>query len=50
MVIYHKEEKRVMIGLFNGNFNNKTVQTYHKNYPQKGVRVIYPKYVVTESG
>ena len=29
--------------------SNKIMQNYPKNYPQKGVRVIYPDYVVTEN-
>ena len=46
-VIYHNEEKRVTIWLvFKVIFSNKIIQ----NYPQKGVRVIYPNSVVTENG
>ena len=30
--------------------SNKIMQNYAKIYPQKGVRVIYPEYVVTENG
>ena len=29
---------------------DKIMQNYHKIYPQKGVRVIYPKSVVTKKG
>ena len=51
MVIYHKDWKRVTIGIFvMVIFSNKTMQNYHKIYPQKGVRVIYPDSVVTEKG
>ena len=51
MVIYHKEGKRVMIGLFlMVILSNKIMQNYHKNHPQKGVRVIYPDSVVTKNG
>ena len=49
-VIYHKDEKRVTIGLFYGNSPNKIMQNYHKNYPQKEVRVIYPNSMITKSG
>ena len=30
--------------------SNKIMQNHPKNYPQKGVRVIYPNVVVTENG
>ena len=30
--------------------SNKIMQNYQNNYPQKGVRVVYPDYVVTENG
>ena len=30
--------------------SNKIMQNYPKNYPQKGVRVIYPDAVVTDNG
>ena len=37
MEIYHKKGKRVTIGLFlMVILSNKTIQNYHKNYPQKG--------------
>ena len=49
MVIYHKEGKRVTIGLFlMVILSNKIVQDYHKSYPQKGVRV--NDSVIMESG
>ena len=48
---YHKKEKRVTISLYlMVIFSNKIVQKYHKNYPPKGVRVIYPDSVVRENG
>ena len=51
MVTYHKEEERVTIGMFlMVILYNITMQNHHKNYPQKGERLIYPKYVVTENG
>ena len=50
MIIYHEEEISVTIGMFlMVILYNKIIQSYHKNFPQKGVRVIYPKYVVTEN-
>ena len=30
--------------------SNKIMQNYPQNYPQKGVKVIYPDSVVTENG
>ena len=30
--------------------SNKIIQNYPKNYPSKGVRVIYSDYVVTDNG
>ena len=51
MVIYHNEKKRVTIGLFlMVILSNKIMQNYPKNYPQLGVRVIYPDSVVTKNG
>ena len=35
---------------FNGNFSNKIIQNYRKNYPQKGVMVITPDTVVIANG
>ena len=29
--------------------SNKNMQNYHENYPQKGVRVIYPDSMVKEN-
>ena len=50
-VIYHNEEKRVTIWLFlMVILSNKIMQNYQKNYPQKGVKVIYPDGVVIENG
>ena len=50
MLIYYKEGEsnhwtNFMILLY-----NKMMQNYHSNFPQKGVRAIYPKYEVTENG
>ena len=51
MVIYHKEGKKVTIGLFfMVILSNEIMQNCHKNYPQKDIRVIYPDYVLTENG
>ena len=45
-----KRGKRVMIGLtFNIIFLNNIVQNYHKHYPPKGVRVVNPNSMETES-
>ena len=39
-VIYHYEKKGNNLTDFRGNFKNKIMQNYHKNYPKKGVMVI----------
>ena len=50
-LIYYNEEKSVTIWLvFMVIFPNKSMQKHRKNYPPKGVRVIYPDVVVTENG
>ena len=51
MVIYHNEEKRVTIEMFlMVILSDKVMQNCPKIYPRKGVRVIYPDYVVMENG